>query len=205
MLNWFDLIILIFLLIAFVNGYRKGLVMMLVGLATVILAAIFGGQLAVKILPELQKLIDVSPQLANVLSYIAAFLVIAIVLGIIGFLIQKIFESVNLNIINRILGSVVSVGTVVVVLSILLNLTLMLDSGEKIIKPDIKQKSFFYERVRVVVPAIVPYLNKEVWEEYIPEKYRKQVESSGAINNNMEAGQPIDSTFQNKYFKTDSI
>jgi len=96
-------------------------------------------------------------------------------------------------------------GTTVVVLSILLNLILMLDGEEKIIKPNIKQKSFFYEKVRVAVPAIVPYLNKEVWEEFVPEKYRKQIENSGSINYDTENGQPIDSAFQKKYFETDSI
>ena len=156
MLNWFDLIVLILLLIAFVNGYRKGLVMMLAGLVTVILAAIFGGKLAVRILPELQKLFDMSPQLANVLSYVAAFLAIAVVLGLVGALVQKIFETVNLNFVNRLLGSVVSVATTTIVLSILLNLVLMLDSGERMIKPDVKEKSFFYERIQAVVPAIVP-------------------------------------------------
>src|SRR5690606_3113641 len=145
MLNGFDLIILIFLLVAFVNGYRKGLVMMLVGLATVILAAVFAGKLAVTVLPYLQKTFDFSPQVTHVLSYVAAFLAIAAVVSLIGFLVQKVFESVNLNFINRILGGVVSMGTTVVVLSILLNLILMLDGEEKIIKPNIKQKSFFYE------------------------------------------------------------
>jgi len=205
MLNGFDLIILIFLLVAFVNGYRKGLVMMLVGLATVILAAVFAGKLAVTVLPYLQKTFDFSPQVTHVLSYVAAFLAIAAVVSLIGFLLQKVFESVNLNFINRILGGVVSMGTTVVVLSILLNLILMLDGEEKIIKPNIKQKSFFYEKVRVAVPAIVPYLNKEVWEEFVPEKYRKQIENSGSINYDTENGQPIDSAFQKKYFETDSI
>ncbi|BBD44599.1 MAG: CvpA family protein [Petrimonas sp.] len=205
MLNGFDLIILIFLLVAFVNGYRKGLVMMLVGLATVILAAVFAGKLAVTVLPYLQKTFDFSPQVTHVLSYVAAFLAIAAVVSLIGFLVQKVFESVNLNFINRILGGVVSMGTTVVVLSILLNLILMLDGEEKIIKPNIKQKSFFYEKVRVAVPAIVPYLNKEVWEEFVPEKYRKQIENSGSINYDTENGQPIDSAFQKKYFETDSI
>ena len=205
MLNGFDLIILIFLLVAFVNGYRKGLVMMLVGLATVILAAVFAGKLAVTVLPYLQKTFDFSPQVTHVLSYVAAFLAIAAVVSLIGFLVQQVFESVNLNFINRILGGVVSMGTTVVVLSILLNLILMLDGEEKIIKPNIKQKSFFYEKVRVAVPAIVPYLNKEVWEEFVPEKYRKQIENSGSINYDTENGQPIDSAFQKKYFETDSI
>jgi len=41
-MNWFDLLIALLLLIALVNGYRKGLIMQLVGLATLVLAAIFG-------------------------------------------------------------------------------------------------------------------------------------------------------------------
>lgn len=199
MLNWFDLLVLIFLIVAFINGYRKGLVSMLVGLATVVLAAVFAGKLADSLLPHIQKLFGSSPQVATVLSYVAAFLAIGAVVSMIGFLVQKLFESVNLNFFNRILGSIVSIGTTVVVLSILLNLILMLDRKEKIIKPDIKQKSFFYERVRVAVPAIVPYLDKETWEEYVPEKYREQLE------NNTGTGQPIDSAFQKKYFETDSI
>lgn len=205
MLNWFDLIILILLLIAFINGYRKGLVMMLAGLVTVILAAIFGGKLAVRILPELQKLFDMSPQLANVLSYVAAFLAIAVVLGLVGALVQKIFETVNLNFVNRLLGSVVSVATTTIVLSILLNLVLMLDSGERMIKPDVKEKSFFYERIQAVVPAIVPYLDKKMWEEFVPEKYRKQIESYDGEQLVPGTGNPIDSAFQRKYFETDSI
>ncbi len=205
MLNWFDLIVLILLLIAFVNGYRKGLVMMLAGLVTVILAAIFGGKLAVRILPELQKLFDMSPQLANVLSYVAAFLAIAVVLGLVAALVQKIFETVNLNFVNRLLGSVVSVATTTIVLSILLNLVLMLDSGERMIKPDVKEKSFFYERIQAVVPAIVPYLDKKMWEEFVPEKYRKQIESYDGEQLVPGTGNPIDSAFQRKYFETDSI
>ena len=205
MLNWFDLLVLIFLLVAFVNGYRKGLVRMLAGLATVILAAVFAGKLAVTVLPYLQKTFDFSPQVTRVLSYTVAFLAIAAVVSLIGFLIQKLFESVNLNFINRILGSVVSVGTTVVALSVLLNLILMLDREEKLIKPDTKQQSFFYEKVRVAAPAVVPYLNKEVWEEYVPEKYRKQIEDSRGTTYDAESGQPIDSSFQKKYFETDSI
>lgn len=205
MLNWFDLLALIFLLIAFINGFRKGLIRMLVGLAAVILAAVFGGKLAVIVLPELQKMFDLSPQAANVLSYGAAFLAIAAVISLIGSLIQKTVESVNLNFINRLLGGIVSLGTTTVVLSVLLNLILMLDSGEKLIKPGVKQKSFFYERVRVVVPAVVPYLNREVWEKYVPEEYRKQIENNRDGLENSDSGYPIDSTYQKKYFETDSL
>ncbi|HHT30601.1 MULTISPECIES: CvpA family protein [Petrimonas] len=205
MLNWFDLIVLISLLAAFVDGYRKGLIMMLVGLATVVLAAVFAGRVAVNIKPHLEGVVDLSPQALHVLSYALAFLAIAAVVSLAGMVIQKLFESVNLNFINRLAGSVVSIGTTAVVLSILLNLVLMLDVNERLIKPQIKRESFFYDRIRVVVPAIVPYLDKEIWEEYVPEKYRKQVGEAGNGSDNQQDGQPIDSDFQKRYFATDSI
>ncbi len=52
----------------------------------------------------------------------------------------------------------------------------MLDKNELIIKKNIKEESFFFERVEVVLPAIVPYIDKEFSDGYVPEKYRKEIE-----------------------------
>lgn len=205
MMNGFDLAVLVLLLLAFFDGYRRGAIRMLAGLATVVLAAIFGGKLAEKMLPQLQKLLDCSTEAANVLSYVAAFLAIAFVLGLVGRAVQKLFESVNLSFVNRILGSVISMGTAAVVLSILLNLLLIFDSGQKIIKPALKEKSFFYERIRAVIPAAVPYFDRKAWEEYVPEKYRRQIENFEEEERGSEKGNPIDSSFQKRHFETGSV
>ncbi len=198
MMNWFDIVIVIALLVAFFNGYRKGLVMQLAGLVTVILAAVFGGRLARIILPELQNFFEnMSPNVATVLSYIIAFMGIALVISLIAGVIQGLFKVVNLNFINRLLGSIIALATTMIVLSLLLNLVLMLDSQQRIIKPEIKENSFFYEKVQAVVPAIVPYLNKETFEKYVPENYREQIEE-----NQPKAAQ-VDSAFQDRYFETD--
>ena len=95
-MNWFDFTVGIFLIIALFNGYRKGLVMQLVGLATIILAAIFGGRLAEIILPELNNLLDISPNIAHVLSYVFAFVAIAIVISLIGKIIHNILDNYEL-------------------------------------------------------------------------------------------------------------
>lgn len=178
MLNWFDILVSIALVTALINGYRKGLVMQMVGLVSILLAAVFGGKVAKIILPELIRVLNISPNVAGVLSYIAAFALIAIVMYTIGNMIQKFLQAVNLNFVNRILGSIIGAATTMVVLSILLNLVLMIDPYKKIIKPEIRGKAFFYERVQSVIPAIVPYLNREVWEQYIPEKYREPVKGN---------------------------
>jgi len=192
-MSWFDLTVSILLLITLVNGYRKGLIMQSVGLATIILAAVFGGRLAKTILPEINKLIDLSPEAARVLSFILAFIGIAVVLFLVGRILQRFIEVVSLSFINRLLGAVIAAGTMMIFLSITLNLVLMLDSNERVIKKKTKEKSFLFERVEAVVPAIVPYLKPQFLDDHIPEKYREEIEKKS---------EPIDSTYQQHHFNT---
>jgi membrane protein required for colicin V production len=199
-MNWFDLVVLILMLIALVNGYRKGLIQQLVGLAIIILSAIFGGKLAAYILPELNRFLDLSPNLARVLSFLLAFAAIAIVISLIGNLIQKFVNIILLSFVNRLLGSFIAVGTLMFILSIILNLVLMLDKKENLISKEIKNESFFFERVEAVVPAVVPYLDKEL-REYIPENYREEIENkSDSIFQKTPRGKEIDSIFQKEHF-----
>ena len=203
-MNWFDLVIIIFLLIALLNGYRRGLIMQLVGLAIIILSAIFGGKLAVIILPELNRLLDISLNIARVLSFVLSFAAIALVISFVGRLLQGITNVIFLGFVNRLMGSLVAVGTLMFVLSIILNLLLMLDRDESLIKKEIKEESFFFERVEAVVPAVVPYLNEIFWEKYIPENFREEIENkSDSILHVMPKVNSIDSIFQQKYFIVD--
>nr|WP_286849056.1 MULTISPECIES: CvpA family protein [unclassified Proteiniphilum] len=202
-MNWFDLTIGIILLVAFINGYRKGFVMQVIGFATVVLAAIFGGRIAEKILPGVINISNLSTDAAKVLSFILAFALIAIVLSLIGRLLQRFIDMVFLSIINRLLGAVIAAGTMMLFLSIILNMILMLDKNELIIKKNIKEESFFFERVEVVLPAIVPYIDKEFSDGYVPEKYRKEIEKkSDSIFQTKPNSNAIDSTFQKRHFET---
>ena len=95
-MNWFDLTTLILLLVALVKGYRKGFIMQLVGLTVIVLVAIFGGKLAETIC-EINRFLDISSNLARVLSFLIAFGLIAVVISIIGRLIQKFVDVVFLS------------------------------------------------------------------------------------------------------------
>lgn len=202
-MNWFDLTISILLLLAVINGYRKGLIMQLVGLAIIVLAALFGGKLAKMIYPELIQFVNLSPEVAKVLSFILAFAAIAIALSLVGRLLQRFIDVVLLSFVNRLLGAIIAAGTMMVILSIILNLVLILDEKEQIINKKTKSESFFFERVEAVVPAIVPYLVPMLWDEYVPKQYREEIEKkSDSLYRSPNKGNPIDSTYQKKYFKT---
>lgn len=193
--NWFDIVILGTLLLVFIQGYRKGLIIMAIELTIVILATIFGGTLANKILPKVEYLTNMSQQWANVVSYIVAFVAIALVLSMIGKIVQKLFSIINLNFLNRIGGGVLSMGISMIILSIIVNLILVLDKNRSIITPEIASKSFFFEGVQAVVPSVTPYLEFDIIDKIIPNNNSIPIEY---INRGV-----IDSTYQKRYFSTD--
>ena len=171
-MNWFDIIISLLLLAAFVKGIQKGVVMQLAGFAAIILGAIFAGKGAKIILPFLLNTINISPNVALVLSYIIVFIIIVFVIKLIGKMIHGLFKALQISFINKVLGAVVGLGTAMIILSIVLNLALLVDPEEEIITDKIKTESYFYPKVQILVPIIVPYLNRDSWEKNIPKKYR---------------------------------
>ena len=175
-MNWFDILIALLLLAAFVRGIQKGVVMQLAGFAAIILGAIFAGKAAKIMLPFLLNTVNISLNIAIVISYIIAFMLIVFGVKFIGKMLDGLFQALHISFINKILGAVVGVATAMVILSIVLNLAVLVDPEEEIITSRIKTESFFYPRVQILVPTIVPYLNRDLWEQNIPEKYRPKIE-----------------------------
>lgn len=186
MLNWFDILITIALITAFASGFRQGLIRQLINLCGLILGVVFAGQTAKIILPWLLQITHIPHNIASVVSYLMAFAIIMAIIALLGSIIQKFIAIIHLGFFNKLLGSMVSIGTATVVLSLILNVVLMLDPKEKIIKKETKEDSFFFERIQIVIPAIVPYLNKEVWKQYIPEQQKETIQTfSPTLQNNL--------------------
>ena len=175
-MSWFDIIISLVLLGAFISGMRKGLTMQLAGLAAIILGAIFAGKVADILLPLILKSINISVNTAGVISYILAFVVIVFGIKFIGKMIQSLFEALHINFLNKIMGAVVGTISASIVLSILVNLAVLLDPEEEVITSKLKSDTFFYSKIQIVVPSIVPYLKNKTWDKYIPEQFKQEDE-----------------------------
>ena len=94
---------------------------------------------------------------------------------VVGKSMQSIFEKVYLGGLNKLLGGVFSVFTSILILSMVLNLILMVDKREKIIKHEIRQNAILYPTVKMVAPAVAPFLKKEVWQKYLPKQQQKEM------------------------------
>ena len=181
-MSWFDIIVLIVLLGAFVRGMKKGLTMQLAGLAAIIIGAIFAGKVANLLLPFLLRTMNIQVNIAGVISYILAFTIIVFGIKFIGKMIHSIFEALHINFLNKIFGAIVGVISGTVVLSILINLAVMLDPEEEVITSNLKSDTFFYSKIQRVIPIIVPYLKRDIWDKYIPEQLKKEDEERKEID-----------------------
>lgn len=175
-MSWFDIIVFLVLLGAFIKGMRKGLAMQLAGLVAIIIGAIFAGKAANIILPYLLGMVNISSNVAVMLSYAIAFIIIVVGIRIIGKMLHNLFEALYIGFLNKILGAALGVISVSLVLSILVNLAVILDTEQDIITENIKTETFFYSKIQKVAPIIVPYLKEEIWEKHIQERIQKDDE-----------------------------
>lgn len=172
-MSWFDIIVLIILIVAFIRGLQKGLTMQLAGLVSIIVGAIFAGKAADIILPFIIDITNIEHNIALVLSYVLAFIIIALGINLIGKMLHTLFEALHIGFLNKILGSILGVLSASFVLSIFINLAVMLDSNEEIITSSIKTETYFYKKIQQVAPIVVPYLKEEVWEKHIQDRIKK--------------------------------
>lgn len=171
-MSWFDIIVLLVLMGAFIRGIQKGLIMQLAGLVALIAGAFFAGRAASIALPYISKIGNISASSATVVSYILAFAIIVFCIKLVGKKLHSLFKALHLSFINKTLGAVLGVLSATIVLSILVNLTIIIDTEETIITKDVKSEALFYTKIQKAVPVIVPYLKKEVWEKYIQERIK---------------------------------
>jgi len=157
-MNWFDIVVIILVLITLVKGFFSGLIMQIATLAGLVLGAIFAGKLSEIIAPELIKLTDASPHIIGPLSYIIAFIAIIIVLFFAGKLIESFMDALAMNTLNRLAGALFCTAKWIILFSILLNLLVEFDQDKKIIKEDVRNESYTYPLISEVAKTVIPYL-----------------------------------------------
>jgi membrane protein required for colicin V production len=157
-MNWFDLVVVILVLVTLVKGFFSGLVMQVASLAGIVLGAIFAGQLSALIAPELIRFTDASPHIIGPLSYIIAFVAILVGLFFAGKLIESFVEALQIGFLNRLGGAVFCCAKWIVIFSILLNLLVEFDQNKVYIKEDVREHSYTYPYIAKISQTVIPYL-----------------------------------------------
>lgn len=167
-MNYIDIVLGIFLILAAIGGYRKGFVAEVASLAALILG-IWGAIKFSYVTTEfLIENFNLKTDYLNLISFAVTFVVIVILVHIVSGAVQKMVETVMLGFVNKLAGLVFGVLKSALILSILLVLFDKIDDDVHILPESTKDSSRMYEPIRSFAPSIFPFI--DVWEIDLKDK-----------------------------------
>lgn len=168
-MNWLDITFVCLIGLAVVKGLFDGVVKQVVSLIAVVVALLFTGKVAAFLLPYLAKLGWFEGNTLTVISYVSGFLIILAACILVAELLHKLIDVTPLGILNHLFGGLLGGFTMVLFLSLFLNLWDMIDVNATILSPQIRKESRFYSDVKKVVPVIFPQLDLRKYINPLPQ------------------------------------
>ncbi len=161
-MNYIDVIILIFLLIAAIKGFSKGLIIGLTSLAGIVLGIIFSLKYAGTLAINLHQIFGSNSQILFFASYAICFAIIVIFMYFVGKLLEKVIEIAALGMVNRLAGVAFGIFKTLFVFSAIIYLIQIADPKSHLIKPETKQESYFYHPLEWLLPSTLPFLKSQL-------------------------------------------
>ena len=167
-MNYIDIIIILLLLFASYKGLKRGLIKELVSLISLILGIYIASNFSFFLDSYLSKSFPKYGDFVSITSFIIVFLIVVVSLKLAGILISKLAKSLQLGIINRVLGLLFAASKTLLIISfILFELNHLSNQFGTIIPEDQKSESVLYEKVmKIIIPMINPIVNENLdWKQ----------------------------------------
>ena len=148
-MNYIDIIVLIFLIIAFILGFKDGLVRKLIGFIGFVSGLFLGIILAGPFGRLLHNFLGLEEYFAKIAAGVIIFLVVIVIAALLKRVIHP-HDKVN-NLINRITGGVMGTLQIVVFLSSIFFLLNTFDFPDS----QVREKSLTYNTVARILPSLI--------------------------------------------------
>jgi membrane protein required for colicin V production len=155
-MNLLDLIILVPVVWLCIRGISKGFVIELASLIGLVLGILAAYYFSGYVQDFLKDYFTIREQTLKIIAYILIFLVVMLIAFLVGKAIEKVVDMVAMGWLNKLLGGIVGLAKGIVLVGIIFFIIEMADKGENVIKPQVKEKSMFYEPLMQLVHFIVP-------------------------------------------------
>jgi membrane protein required for colicin V production len=155
-MNLLDLFLLIPVVWLCIRGFSKGFIIELASLIGLVLGILAAYYFAGYVQDMLKDYFTFSDKATKIIAYILIFLAVMLVVYLIGKVIEKTIDLIALGWLNKLLGAIFGLAKGIVLVSIILFIIEKADSDNKVIKPNVKERSMFYQPVMELVHFIVP-------------------------------------------------
>lgn len=152
-----DIVILVFAGLMVILGFRKGFIISLATLVSLLLgiyAAVYFSHFASGIL---KSAFDLTSTYLPAISFAVTFLLVLIAVLLVGKLIEKLVSAVGMGFLNHLAGGILGLVKSVLILSVIFYLTNLADPDGHLIIKKVREESIFYKPVVAVFPAIIDW------------------------------------------------
>jgi membrane protein required for colicin V production len=161
-MNLVDIILIVLLVGAAINGFVKGFFVELASIASLILGIWAAVEFTSLVQHWLSKYLNWSYDAMRLISFILIFVFVVIVVHLIATLTEKFVEAIALSIFSRLAGAVFGVLKAAFILSILMIIVSKIENFTVTIIPDkAKAESRLYGPIENMAPNILPFLKAE--------------------------------------------
>ena len=157
-MNILDIIILICLVPSIVQGLRKGFISQAISIVSILAGVWASARFTTVVCEILNQYIPASEQVLKVIAFALIMIVVFLILGLVGKLLEKIFSLVLLGWINKLLGVVFSVFKCLLILGFVAVAYDSLSSSFDLAKPGFMSGSVLYPYVKDFSDVVFPYL-----------------------------------------------
>lgn len=170
-MNIIDIIIVVLLAIATIQGFRKGLIHEVTSLAALVFgvyAAFYFSDVTAGFLLEV---FNFSGKYLQIFAFILTLVLAIVVISALGKAIEKIIQAVMLGLLNRLAGAVFGLLKGMLILSLLIMLIGYFKMETNIISKERQEKSIFYDDIKGIAPYLLRRFQiEERLKEYNPWK-----------------------------------
>lgn len=155
-MNWIDIILIIPLLWAARVGYRDGVIAQLGGIAGVLL----GVWLAFRFSAQVGVWLNLPEAIRSEAAFLIIIIAVVIVVGLLGKLLGRLFDSVGLALVNKFGGVLLALVKMSLMLSVLIMGFELVNNSTKWVERKTIESAILYEPIQKVSSAVFPYLIK---------------------------------------------
>ncbi len=157
-MNILDIVLLLCLVPAVIQGLRKGFISQVVAIISLVLGGWLAYRFSSAVTVWLGQWLEVSAPVLNVVAFILIFAVVVTVLFLLGKLLEASVKIILLGWLNKLLGLVFSLLKYALVIGLLVILFDSVNGRFEIVSSGYLDSSFMYSGFRKVALSVFPYL-----------------------------------------------
>ena len=155
-MNYLDAVLAIPLLLGLYKGVTRGIVKELSSLLALVLGIYGAVHFADISAPYLKEHLSIDSSFLKLASFAVTFVLIAMLVRLLGAMLNKVIKMVALGFVSRLLGAIFGVLKAAFVLSALLLIFNTADYYLELVPKKQKKESLLYAPISSLVPSIVP-------------------------------------------------